>query len=365
MSKIESLSLVHAREIAVSSQLLTASHAPRNMAQTMGALGCIQIDAMQAVRRSHELALLARNVESTTPSATPASFETWGHAHSLVAMTLWPHLEWRRRRIREKGLTGPEVDPACASRVINVIRAEGPMTLSQLESARGAGWDRQSPSRWACEWLLSVGDLAVVDRNEKWQRVYALPEWVIPDELLGRQLSDDECIRSVVHTSLSALGVATTKDVADYFRIDPAAAAQVLSDSNARPVSVEGSADVWYVSPGATVGAFDADSLLPLSPLDSLVWTRRRQQALFGKSYLLESYKSPAKREFGYFGMPLLRGTELVGRVAARRKGMELRIEALQTDYPIEPHHLERLFALLGRWSGCPMVSSADLKLIA
>lgn len=359
MNTTQTMSLAQARRLAVASQGLDISGA--SSADVLERLGCIQIDAMRPIRRSHELALLARGVSQKT-ELIPSSmaFETWGHAHSLLPVSLWPYLAFRRRAISRRGLSGPAHDPDVAIDVLRVIAAEGPKTLAQLDRAEGIGWDRHSPSRAACEWLLSIGELVCTRRDAKWQRIYALPEAEIPSELFRVHMSDDECLDEIVSRSLAALGVATIEDIADYFRISKKLAAEALRRGEYQTVSVEGSDRLWWLSPHVLdVHVRDVGRTVALSPLDNLVWTRGRQADLFGKHYLLEAYKPAVKRQFGYYALPILHGDRLVGRIAARAKGSVLHVEAFELDSGTEPDVGSAVYEQLLAWTHAHQIEEA------
>jgi uncharacterized protein YcaQ len=117
-------------------------------------------------------------------------------------------------------------------------------------------------------------------------------------------------------------------------------------------VTIAGMEGEFHASKGALDLPDVADNgIVPLSPFDSLIWTRSRQLALFGKDYKLESYKKPHLREFGYFALPLLRGSDLIGRIAVRKKASVLHVEAVQTDTPLSADALDVLIRKLIEWS--------------
>lgn len=332
-----------ARKIAVSAQGLahekSSTSAP--LSTVVRKLGCLQVDSIQAVRRSQELVLLSRCVSRRevdglyTPNA--GLFETWGHAHSLLPQTLWPIFRWRRERIRKHGLTGPTYNPRVGAEVLRRIQSDGPATHGMLGQTRGSGWDRTSEVKTACEWLLSFGDLVVVSRDDRWQRIYCTPDQAnLPS---NETLDLEESLFKTVDVALEALGIATLKDVSDYFRLP-----KELEISNYClatgfiPVQVEGLKDTWLVSERAlnAVDEFDWSSpeIMVLSPFDSLIWHRPRQLALFGKDYRLEVYKPANKREFGYYAMPILNNENIIGRVAAKAQNGVITIENLEVDEP-------------------------------
>ncbi|WP_353065990.1 DNA glycosylase AlkZ-like family protein [Arcanobacterium hippocoleae] len=213
-----------------------------------------------------------------------------------------------------------------------------------MSKTHGTGWDRSSEVKVACEWLLSFGDLAVVSRDERWQRIYSTPEQAnLP---AGEVLSVEESLRKTVDIALDALGIATLKDVYDYFRFpkDPRIA-EYCYEKGFIPVSIEGIKDTWLVSEHLLNAVDELDwtssQIVVLSPFDSLIWHRPRQLALFGKDYRLEVYKPAHKREFGYFSMPLLSNEDIIGRIAARVSNGNVTVENLEIVDSVNPGFVE------------------------
>ena len=91
---------------------------------------------------------------------------------------------------------------------------------------------------------------------------------------------------------------------------------------------------------------------IPLSPFDSLVWFRPRLKRLFNCDFVLEAYKKPDKREFGYFGMPILQENNIVGRVAPRKVKDKIIVEAIESSEHTtheELHH--SILKTLSNWT--------------
>lgn len=343
---MEEIDLATARRIAVTAQGL----APHQLAEpskqpsvtsVLERLGCIQIDSIQAVRRSQEIVLLSRGVprEETGPalySRSAGLFETWGHAHSMLPRAMWPLLHWRRDLTRRVGLSGPPYDEAVGAAVLAQIEADGPMTHSQLGTVRGRGWERSSAVKVACEWLASMGELAVVSRDATWARIYCTPEQAgLPRE---ETLTVEESLWRTIAVAAGALGIMTRSALRDYFRFPTTPLLEEYLRSELVPVRVSSLPGTWYASAAlldqcAREGWADG-WVSVLSPFDSLVWHRPRQRVLFGKDYRLEIYVPAHKRTFGYYAMPILRDEQLIGRVAARATGGSVEIENLEVDDP-------------------------------
>jgi uncharacterized protein YcaQ len=303
------------------------------------ALGCIQIDTINVVRRSHEMVLLARGVpvvdaRSAVGTEAPAcaAFEYYGHAACFVPMRSWPLFAFRRRRFRAGRWTGPAIQSEAVTRVRQIIDQGGAVTVRDLGGSQGNGWDRSSPLKWAAEWLLATGELACV-RRRAWMREYARSTEVIPRDVRHDELDDESCLRQLCRIALDALGVATADDVADYFRLPGRIVTRIVPTlADVVPVAVESwKAQAFTTAEHLDAGAAGASILTVLSPFDSLIWHRPRMMRLFGVAYKLEAYLPPARRECGYYGLPVLADGQIVGRVALRCANGLARVEGVQS----------------------------------
>ncbi|GAA2507711.1 DNA glycosylase AlkZ-like family protein [Winogradskya humida] len=359
------LSSDRAREIAVAAQGLHLRTPSDGTAAVLRALGTIQLDTIHVVRRSHELVLRARGIADQQARAflddvpEPRQFEYWGHAASVMPLDLWPYLAFRRRRFLAQGWSGPDVDPAACDVVRAAVADGGAVTITDLGGAQGRGWERSAPAKWAAEWLLATGELVCVSRRG-FSRVYRSAAEVVPDTL-RHDLPDIDCYDHLIAAGLSAMGVATADDIADYFRLPkPAVRAGLTRLPDASRVTVRGWAEPAWVSERALEhGELDEDACTPLSPFDSLIWHRPRARRLFGIDYVLEAYKPAAKRECGYFGMPVLSGTEIIGRFAMRATRGVAALEGHEVIEGHDPGLLARAARTAAGWAGASLVLPA------
>lgn len=337
---MDSLSAAEARRVALNAQGFGRARrsgevTPRLLATTLGRLHLHQVDSVNVLVRAHYLPAFSRlgpydraHLEKAAwgVSRPRRLFEYWAHECSLVPVALQPLLRWRMARAdRGRGTYGRlapfanELRPA-AMAVLERVRAEGPKAASDLDGARGpGGWWGWGENKGALEWLFWAGHLTTATRRGTFERVYDLPERVLPASVLALPTpAESEAHRALMELSARALGVATLGDLRDYFRLGPEEARAALRDlveaGQLREVRVEG----W------TAPAFlHAEAALPrratgcalLAPFDPLVWERDRTERLFGFRYRLEIYVPADKRLHGYYVLPFLHGDRLVARV--------------------------------------------------
>ena len=374
------LSLDDARRMTLRAQgFVGASARKGGVPGMLRRVGGVQLDTISVLARSHELVAYARlgaiprdRIERAYWNpAHPSAFEYWAHAACVLPIEEWPYYAFRRRWFRARGMRWHEVSPQVCEQVLAQVRAEGPMTATQLGGAKGGGpWWDWSAVKVAAEWLLDIGELVCV-RRAGWRRVYDLPERVVPAELLAAEPSDEECVSHLVGVAARALGVATHADLTDYHRLQrrlPAGSARAAAlDDAARaagltPVTISGpGADVAaWADPAALAAAGDGrrehHRVTLLSPFDSLIWDRKRTARLFGFEHSLEAYVPKAKRVHGYFVMPLLAGGHLVGRVDPVRRGRTLVARQISLDRPSAAGPMARALREAAEWVGCDQI---------
>ncbi|MDQ0991248.1 winged helix-turn-helix domain-containing protein [Streptomyces sp. V3I7] len=299
-------------------------------------LGAVQLDTISVLARSHELipyarlgAVGRRTVEHSywkpAPSARPHAFEYWSHAACILPVEEWPHFAFRRRAYRNRPHWNHELPDGAYEQVVKQLRAEGPLTATQLGGAKKTSeWWDWSGTKVAVERALMYGEVVCVERRG-WKRVYDLAERAIPEALLHDELDDTECLRRLIRLAGRSLGVGTRADIADYHRLKGEQVDAVIADSGLVPVTVEGWGKPAWADPEALrTPPRGRHRTTLLSPFDSLIWERARTERIFGFTHRLEAYVPKSKRVYGYFAMPVLAGGQLVGRVDPAREGRTL-----------------------------------------
>src|SRR5579862_1934005 len=191
-------------------------------------VGAVQLDTISVLARSHELVAYARlgpvpreQVEQAYwHPARPIAFEYWAHAACVLPLEQWPYFAFRRRAFRARGVRWHQSHQETCDKVLARLRAEGPLTATQLGGAKAGGpWWDWSDVKIAVEWLLDTGD-AISVRRTGWRRVYDLPERVLPGDLLNAEPSDLECLTYLAGVTARALGVVSYADLVDYHRLN-------------------------------------------------------------------------------------------------------------------------------------------------
>jgi uncharacterized protein len=353
--------------------LLGRKGGPRTPSHVLEQVMALQLDTISVLARSHELACYARvgpvgrpAVESacwgTNRSGEPRAMEYWAHAACILPIGMWPWFAFRRRELARHPRWSGYVDTNDAvDEVRRRLTAEGPLTSSELGGSKNGGpWWDWSPAKVAVERLLDLGEVICTSRRG-WKRVYDLAERALPSWTTGfREQSDEECWVALVEMAGRALGVATTRDLAEYFRLPVLAVEAVVYQSDLVPVTVEGWGEAWASYRTLTaLGTNGRHRTTLLSPFDSMVWDRARTARVFGFTHRIEAYTPAAQRVHGYYAMPVLARGQLIGRVDPKRVGTTLVARQVSL---IEPYRAAQVAATAtalreaALWVGCDSV---------
>lgn len=386
---VRALTQAQARRIALAAQGFGSRHRAAKpgwsaLARTIDRIHLLQIDSVNVLVRSHYLPLFSRHGNYDRAALDKRSlensnrhlFECWAHEASLVPLSLHHLMRWRMHRARAGDGIYVQMDrfaaeePAFLKQTLAHVERHGPTRVRDIpDSGKGlGGWWGWSKGKLALETLFDHG-LVTAARRDGFERIYDIPERVIPADVLGRETPPErEVFRELLARSAAALGVATETDLRDYFRLPIAdarsALAGCLADGTLVPVAVEGWRQPAYMhrdtkTPGR------ADGIALLSPFDPICWNRDRAERLFNFHYRIELYTPQGKRKFGYYVLPFLTGDKLSGRVClkADREDGTLLVNAAYHEVGAEPTLTAKSLApelrLMADWLGLSGVKVA------
>ena len=351
------------------------------IASTLKDLHLLQIDSVNVLVRSHYLPLFSRLgnydrsvLDKRTLEATNRHvFECWSHEASLVPMEMHPLMRWRMNRARSGNGTYRSMsqfakdEKVFLKKTIQHIRKNGPMGASSIPgSGKGeGGWWGWSKGKMTMETLFDQG-LVTTHRRDKFERIYDVPERVIPSEILNAATpSESETFRTLISLSAQALGIATEFDLRDYFRLPiaetKAAIAECVENGDLIPVKVDGWTKPTFIHKSTKLPR-KAGATALLSPFDPLCWERDRTERLFNFHYRIEIYTPQPKRKFGYYVLPFLNGEDISGRVClkADREAGTLRANAIHHEEMVDPAETAKAMAgelvKMAEWLGLPNV---------
>ncbi|MCG9641129.1 winged helix DNA-binding domain-containing protein [Vibrio sp. Isolate34] len=358
---MESLSLAQAQKIVLLSQKLPPKKLPpkkqRNggaLANTLSAienLGYVQIDTISVIQRAHHHTLWNRNQDYQLKHLDKLLerrevFEYWSHAAAYLPMR-----DYRFSLHRKNGFASGKLkhwykkDDALMAHVLKRIESEGPLMAKDFEGDRPnpGGWGGK-PAKQALETLFMQGDLMVPSRVN-FHKVYDLTERVLPSGIDTSEPTEQEYIEHLITRYLEANGVGIASEMSYLLKntkpLIQKTLQQMLEDKQVVKVDVQGSD--YHVLPNAFEllnQPLSRTKLKILSPFDNLLIQRKRMQSLFNFDYLLECYVPEAKRQFGYFSLPILWQGELVARMDCKvdRNSGLLNIRNLVVEERIKNH---------------------------
>jgi len=382
----ERISLPAARRIALAAQGFADPRPSgpidrRHLNRVLARLGLFQIDSVSAVVRAHYMPMFSRLgpypkslVDDAASAKKRCLFEYWAHEASFLPIETWPLMQWRMERAsRHEGIYGALARWAAdkgslIEEIYAEVKARGPIAASQIDGVKGkGGWWGWSDEKHAFEWLFWAGRITAHSRRG-FERLYDLPERVIPKEFFNAPApKPEDAHRELLRISARALGVATYGDLRDYFRLSPAdmkgRLEELVEEGELLPVKVEGWKQPAYLHTGARIPR-KVHARALLAPFDPLVFERSRAERLFDFHYRIEIYTPAEKRQYGYYVLPFLLGDTIVARadVKADRPASVLRVLATFAQPGAPPETAAEMleeFKLMQSWLGLEQMEVA------
>lgn len=353
MTVARSISQTTARRLAVVKQHLALERRPatsQGILDTVRDLGCLQLDPISVVARSHTLVVFSRVGPYDASHLSKLIyherklFEYWAHAASIVLTEDYPihHLRMRmyaktddpwHRRIAE----WIEANKTLHKYILREIKRNGPISSRVLaeggeapKSWVSSGWTNDRNTSRMLDFLWMQGKIMVA-RRQGLNKFWDLSERVLPEWTPREKLSEREMVTRAAQKSLRALGVATEKQIASHYisgrypnlkeRLNELLAKGIIERLEIRDEKGGTWHKDWYVHSEDLPlieklerGEFQGRTVL-LSPFDNLVRDRARNMQFWDFDYKIEIYTPQVKRKFGYYVLPILHRDQLIGRI--------------------------------------------------
>lgn len=340
------LTPAQARRIAVRAQLLDEPR-PSSPLETIRRLSLVQADLTDAVAPNADLVLISRLKGGYRPSDlddlldSGSVLEVRGMLRPAedvallrAEMTCWPGSgDGAPLKDWQVGLAGwVQANDDCRRDILAALRDDGPLPVSALPDTtlvpwRSSGWNNNKNVNRLLDQMIQRGEVALAGRNGR-TPLFDLAERIYPDDAVPDPRA---ALRRRAKARLRSLGIARASGG------ERPGEAEHVGDLGVR-ARVDGLRGWWQLDPEALERLDEplAGRTALLSPLDRLIFDRKRMEQLFGFDYQLEMYKPAARRRWGYFALPVLHGQELIGKVDAtsdRDRGV-LRVDAVHQDEP-------------------------------
>jgi len=356
---VHQLSRTEARRIAVRAQLLDRDR-PDDLLDVVRRLTLLQSDATDAVAPSAELVAWSRLGSTYRPDELARGLRdgTFIELRGMIRpgedialyraeMAEWPGAGevpgWRQAQD-----DWVRVNDAFRLDILERLEDAGPLTSRELPDSclvpwTSSGWNNHRNGRMMIEFLEQRGEVAVAGRRGR-DRLWDLANRVYPDDAA---VPLAQALRIRNERRLRSLGIVRPR--AAETQVEPMDVGEV-----GEPAVIEGVKGQWRVDPALLGQPFRGRAAL-LSPLDRLVYDRKRMVELFEFDYQLEMYKPAAKRRWGFYALPVLYGDRLVGKVdaTAHRDAGVLQVDAIHQDLPFSTtmaSAVRREIVDLARW---------------
>ncbi len=397
------VTLEEARRLAVLAQRLAGPRPPataEGVMEVFHALNCLQIDPIRAVERTQLLVLWSR-LGAFDPALLDrlqqeerTIFEAWAHCASFVLTEDYPLFAHHMTEEPEGGgVWGErvrgwmEANSALHEHILERLAAEGPLTSSDFDDLgalpwESSGWSSGRTVTRMLDFLYYRGTVMSVARKGNTKYWHLAERW-LPPATDRSDWAEADVVRRAAHKSLRALGIATFKQINNHFiRKRYPGLKERLAELQeggvalpARIVGVDGDVwpDEWFIHRESlpaleTIrnGGWQPRTEL-LSPFDNLICDRERTEQLWDFYYRIEIYVPAAKRQYGYYVLPILHDEHFIGRMDSKleRKSGVYSINALypESGADVTPESGQAIAARLGElanWIGAKSLAVGE-----
>ena len=318
----------------------------------------VQVDSISVIARNHDLAFWNRNEGFQPEDLQSALYEKRTLLEQHFPLIIVPTSEypfWHALMTARPKVDSPErlfLTPL-KERARSIIAERGQVSSQDLPNLGHlpGGFNMMSAANKALESLWYDGELLIASRHSNRGRIYSTPERLLPSNLLEYSPSPDELLRFCAEKALRVLGLAPlrswstlTNIYAGFWKTVPVEHRRTLlfsliEEGLGVPVTVSAGQgqETTYFLHADSLGLLEQETQAPahvqlLSPLDMLLWDRNRLEQIFHFHYRFEAYTPKAQRKFGYYCMPILYASRLVGRIDPVKNGHVLQLNLLHIE---------------------------------
>ena len=290
---------------------------PGTLRSALRRLGFVQADPIRAPARAQDLILRHRvagyragDLERRYPRLDIE--EDFFYAYGFL-----PRGNWRLLHPRTFGGLS-----ALEEEVLEIVRRQARIHPRELEAHLGRdrsvnGWGGYSKATTQALHRLHYRGLLRIAARDKGIRLYE------PTQPSSESLSSEERTKRIVLLLLRIFAPVPLPSLREILRFFPDSRPLIEILLRAAELETADVGDVSYIWPAGTFRAAKPPATVKfLAPFDPLVWDRRRFEHLWGWRYRFEAYTPLAKRQLGYYAMPLLWLDSIIGWAnVSREKG--------------------------------------------
>ena len=304
-------------------------------------VGAIQYDPLDVVGRNPDLVLQSRIADYRRNEIADLLYrgrtlvDNWDKQMSIHLAAEWPHrarlrdahaeavrswLQWRNSGAALEHLDGVHAKLAACGPAL-------PAKLGFGAVANNSGWGSRNAAGAALEYLSAQGRVGVHARRNT-QKIYDLIERLLPAELLNAPdpfAGEHDFLLWYAARRVEAVGLATNRNggtwlvhLLDTTQRRAPLLEELVDRGRLCRVAVEGSNTPFYMpavaAPLLNAPEVQAPAVRFLAPLDNLLFDRKLVEHIFDFKYGWEVYVPEAKRQYGYYVLPVLYGDQLVAR---------------------------------------------------
>jgi hypothetical protein len=344
----QNLSITEVRKLILNSQVLSGP--TLSPLQIIEHLGYVQIDTISVIERAHHHTFWTRNSKYKPNDLdqlvkSRKVFEYWSHAASYLPMKDYRYTLPMKLEFRKKKSSWFPKNPKLMKSILKRIESEGPLRSKDFKNTTNnkSGWWDWKPAKQSLERLFMEG-LLEISYREGFQKVYDLPERVIPNTVDTSMPDKKEYIRFLIHRCLRHHGLATSHEIA-YLQKSALRnevekeLKEMLFDKEVVELKIPSIEESYYAlakvlnkSPRSATS-----KTLILSPFDNFIIQRKKLSKLFNFDYQIECYVPEKKRKYGYFSLPIFNGCQPIARMDCKANRKEKILE-------VHSAHFEKSF---------------------